>query len=113
MKTLWYFGYVVASFTFLALLYVDTQIPGFVSLVFPSYIVLLIAIGCGVASLYVAEPKTSPSRVYEVISVAIGVLLAAVVFRAGDIFGAYRLVMALIVLFLPVLMYKTLGDNRE
>lgn len=113
MRQLWYTGYIVSSLTFLVLSYVEWQIPGFVSLVFPIYFVLIVAVVCGMASLAAAEPYKITGRVHELVAVAIGIVLAMTIFHATAVFGAYRLVLALVVLVLPILLLKALSDVKE
>lgn len=113
MRQLWYTGYLVSSFTFLVLSYVEWQIPGFVSLVFPVYLILIVAIVCGIASLTAARPHEVTGRAYELVAVAIGVVLAITIFHAAGVFGAFRLVLAVMVFVLPVLLLKALSDVKE
>ncbi len=113
MRSLWYTGYVVSSLTFLALVYVEWQVPGFVSSVFPIYIVLLIALVCGIGALVTSSGARAPHRRCQIVAVAIGIIGSLLVFQAADAFGAFRLVLAIIVLVLPLLLLKALSDVKE
>jgi hypothetical protein len=113
MRSLWYTGYVAASLTFLALVYVEWQVPGFVSSVFPIYIVLLIALVCGVGALVTSSGARVLHRRAHIIALTVGIAGALLVFQAADAFGAFRLVLAIIVLVLPSLLLKALSDVKE
>ncbi len=113
MRSLWYTGYVVSSLTFLALVYVEWQVPGFVSSVFPIYIVLLIALVCGIGALVTSSGARAPHRRRQIVAVAIGIIGSLLVFQAADAFGAFRLVLAIIVLVLPLLLLKALSDVKD
>lgn len=113
MRNLWYTGYVVSSLTFLALAYVEWQVPGFVSHVFPMYIVALLAIICGLGALVTSRAVLAVRRRFEVVAVGIGVISSVLVFQAAGAFGAFRLVLAMIVLILPLVLLKALSDVKE
>lgn len=100
------------SLLFLVLSYVEWQIPGFVSFVFPLYIVLGLAIVTGVGALAANERASSWHRRTDVLAIAIGLLFSILVFHAGDVFGAYRLVIAIIALLVPLLLLKSLCDDK-
>ena len=113
MRNLWYTGYVVSSLTLLALAYVEWEVPGFVSSVFPLYVVMIMAIICGLGALLVDAKFSRGGRAPAVLALAIGVLASLMVFRAADVFGAYRLMMAIVTLGLPLLLLKALSDAKE
>jgi len=113
MRHLWYTGYVVSSLTFLALAYVEWQVPGFVSYVFPIYPVALIAVVCGLGTLVTSKATLAVQRRFEVVAVGIGIILSLLVFQAAGAFGAFRLVLAIIVLILPLVLLKALSDVKE
>lgn len=113
MRSLWYTGYVVSSLTFLALVYVEWQVPGFVSSVFPIYIVLLLALVCGVGALVTSSEARALSGRAQILALAIGIAGSLLVFHAADAFGAFRLVLAIIVLVLPLLLLKALSDVKD
>lgn len=98
------------SLLFLVLSYVEWQIPGFVSFVFPLYIVLGLAILTGVGALVASQRASSWHRRTDVLAIAIGLLFSILVFHAAEVFGAYRLLLAMVALILPVLLLKALSD---
>ncbi len=113
MQRLWYTGYVVLSLTWLGLLYVEWQVPGFVSQVFPSYIILLAASVCGVASLLQSWTSSNvDARVNYLIAGVTGLLLAAVMISDGNVFGAYRFILAFVILGLPVILVKLFNSDN-
>ncbi len=113
MRSFWHTGYVVSSLTFLALVYVEWQVPGFVSSVFPIYIVLVIALVCGIGALVASSAARAQHRRSQIVALAIGIVGSLLVFNAADAFGAFRLVLAIIVLVLPLLLLKALSDVKE
>lgn len=113
MRQLWYTGYVVSSLSCLVLSYVEWQIPGFVSLVFPIYIVLIVTVICGALSLMAAEPTKRVGRAHELAALAIGLFLAIATFHAAEVFGAFRLVLATVVLASPIILLETLNDVKD
>lgn len=112
MSKLWYTGFVVAAFTFLVLAYVEWQIPGFVSQVFPLTYVLAVAVVCGLMSLLGSPGAHSVGKLHEMLAVGVGLACAIALFHAGESFGAYRLVLALVVLVLPLGLLKALKDVK-
>lgn len=113
MRSLWYTAYVVSSLTWLLLSYVEWQIPGFVSQVFPTYVVLILAIGTGIGALTTSSRARSLNVIHEVAAIGIGVVLSLLVFHAADAFGAYRLVLAIIALLVPAVLLKALSDDKH
>jgi hypothetical protein len=113
MRSLWYTGYVVSGLTFLVLAYVEWQIPGFVSQVFPLYLVLIVAVACGVGAMLSKSSTTSLSRRSELLALVIGIVFSVLVFKAADALGAFRLLLAIVVLVLPNLLLKALSDVKE
>lgn len=113
MRSLWYTAFAILSLLFLVLSYLEWQVPGFVSTVFPISIVFVLALGCGVATLVVGRKPRPRDRRVEMVAAGCGLLFAVLVFRAGDVFGAYRIVIALVTLVLPSLLLKVLSDVKE
>lgn len=113
MHSLWYTGYLVSSLTLLALVYVEWEVPGFVSSVFPIYLVVIVAFICGVGALVTSSRAERVYRASYVFALAVGVVGSLVVFQAAEAMGAYRLMMAILVLTLPLLLLKALGDVKE
>lgn len=118
MPSLWYTLYSVSSLTFFGLAYIDWQVPGFVSHVFPAYILLIAAIISGVAVLLSkpSEPQalTRRARFGEVtITVLAGLLLAATAVDAGGVFGGYRLVFGVVAGALPLLLLTALRQIKN
>jgi hypothetical protein len=113
MRSLWHTGYVVSSLTFLALAYTEWQVPGFVSQVFPLWIVAGIALICGLGSLAfgVTSSGTGPLRL--ALAVLGGVVLALTIFQAAEVFGAFRLFLALISLVLPGVLLWGLNNDKH
>lgn len=113
MKNLWYIGYVIAGLSFLGLVYAEWQVPGFVSYTFPITLVLMIAIVCGVASLMTQAGTRASRRHHYLFALLVGIVVSLTVFRAGEVFGAFRLMVALVVLVMPMLLLKALDDVKE
>ena len=113
MRSLWYTGYIVASLACLVLAYLEWQVPGFVSFVFPVYAILIVAIVCGLGTL-LANIANKPTTIRaQVGAMLIGAVIAMVIFRAGEAFGIFRLVLALVAVVLPLLLLKALTDVKE
>ena len=103
----------VSSLTFLGLAYVEWQIPGFVSQVFPLYLVLVLAVACGVGAMLSRSSTTGLPRRSELLALVIGIVFSVLVFKAADALGAFRLVLAIVVLVLPNFLLKALSDAKE
>lgn len=112
MRQLWYTGYWVSGLTFLALAYVEWQIPGFVSQTFPMYAILIVTCVCGLMSLLITKAEQRVSRAQLLIATGCGLAIAITLFHAAAMFGAYRLVLPLIGLMLPPLLLKTLSEVK-
>lgn len=112
MFKLWYSGFVVASLTFVCLAYVEWQMSGFVSQVFPLTYVLAVAMVCGLMSLLGSPGARSVGKLHEVLAIGVGLACAITLFHAGESFGAYRLVLALVMLVLPLSLLKALEDVK-
>ncbi|HRH31752.1 MAG TPA: hypothetical protein PLK06_00300 [bacterium] len=112
MLKLWYTGFVVAAITFVVLAYVEWRIPGFVSQVFPLTYVLAVAVVCGLMSLLGSPIVQSVGKLHKVLAIGVGLVGAIALFHAGESFGAYRLVLALVMLVLPLGLLKALEDVK-
>ena len=113
MRSLWYTGYLVSSLTWLVLAYVEWQVPGFVSQVFPLYLVMMAALGCGIAAVIVGQRSGSSRRTSEALALGVGILGSMLVLHGAEALGAFRLVLALVALLLPLLLLKALSDVKN
>ncbi len=113
MKNLVYPGYLAATLTFAVLAYMEWQIPGLVSANFPLYLPLLVALALGFWSLGVPTEAYSLSKTHIAIALLTGIVLAVIVFRAGELFGVWRLFLAASVLPLPYLLLKGVANDTD
>ncbi|HCC83251.1 TPA: hypothetical protein DEP96_00195 [Candidatus Uhrbacteria bacterium] len=87
--------------TYVLLLVLEYKSPGFVSFVFSPHLVLLLAVIFG--TLYAStKPVVTRRQWYYVPALVIGLVLAAIVWREGTMFGEFRLLLSLGCLLLPV-----------
>ena len=87
--------------SYLALLTIEYKSPGFVSYVFSPHLVLLLAVIFGTLYAF-TKPTPVNYRWYYLPALAIGGVLAVIVWREGVIFGELRLLLSLGCLILPV-----------
>lgn len=87
--------------TYLVLLASEYKNPGFVSYVFSAHLVLLLGVIFG--TLYMlTNPVPVNYRWYYLPALAIGLVLAIIVWREGEMFGEMRLLLSFGCIFLPV-----------
>jgi hypothetical protein len=118
MRQLWYTGYLVSSLTFLSLAYLDWQIPGMVSAIFPVYSILLLAIICGVVTVWLpvdterAQASVGWRRFTNLIAILVGCVVALTMFKTGQVFAGYRLVITLVLVALPFVLLSALRQVK-
>lgn len=105
-------AFLVATLTFVVLLYVDWQVPGFVSNVFPLYLPLLLAVILGVLCIVEPAQPIRKQRWSLPLAVVIGLILGLILFPSFTIFGDWQFLLILAVIITPVLLVKSIQDAQ-
>ncbi len=112
MKSLLHFAFSVSFLTVLILLFIEWKIPGFVSYVFPFYILI---VGLFVLGLFALQTplESNPQNPKPIIllSVLAGLALMGVIWTSGDTFSFMRIPLALLALIFPVLFTRLLAKE--
>ncbi|MBT3230662.1 hypothetical protein HN358_02670 [Candidatus Uhrbacteria bacterium] len=82
--------------------------PGFVQYVFSVHWFLLAVIGTGIWLAVVAKDQKSTNKLWRLVQLIVGLLLMIVMLREGEVFGDFRIVMALVGLVLPFVVARGL-----
>ena len=85
--------------------------PGFVSFVFSVHLFLIPIIACGIWLAIVAQDQKSRNTLWRLVQLIIGLLLMIILLREGEVFGDFRILMALVGLVLPFAVARGLKSN--
>lgn len=104
--------------TYVTLFLSDYIRPGFVSYIFSVHLVLIPVILFGVwwAFLETGEQEPEPkSRLwrYGIMALSLGLLLAVIFWREGHAFGDFRLVLAAVGFFAPLIILSLLREPNR
>lgn len=95
-------AFFTALFSYLGFGLIEYIEPGFTSFVFSVHLIGLLALVLGVAWMHSSSLAVHSSSLASLItSLAIGIVLAIVVWREGEVFGDFRLLLALGCFVLP------------
>ncbi len=99
------FGFVIFSLQYLAFLFFEYLIPGFVTNYMSPHAILIVALVFGLWWIFVSrEDKIGPKS--YLLYLLIGIVLAAVILTEAQDLGIYRYFTAFVALILPVIAVK-------
>lgn len=105
-------AFLTAVGTYIGFAGIEYLEPGFVSTVFSLHIVAAIALVLGIAWAHTARRAVTPKHWYLVLH-ALGIALAVLVWREGQVFAEWRLFLSLAAALLPALVLKALSVRHE
>jgi hypothetical protein len=82
--------------------------PGFVQYVFSVHWFLVVIIGTGVWWALIAQEQKSRNKLWRLVQLIVGLLLMIIMLREGEVFGDFRIIMALVGLVLPFVLARGL-----
>ncbi len=85
--------------------------PGFVQYVFSVHWFLVLIIGTGIWYAVVAQDHARRNTLWRLAQLIIGLLLMVVLLREGEVFGDFRILVAVIGLALPFAVARLLRSN--
>ncbi len=103
-------GFLVAASSYVLFWLLDLAKPGFVSRYFSVHAFLLAAIVFGIWWSAVVRDYTQRPWIESLIALALGLILAVITWGAADGIEGYRLLLTLIVVFIPTIIYVLIKD---
>ena len=86
--------------------------PGFVQYVFSVHWFLVAIVGTGIWFAVVTKAKKSQNRSWQLVQLIIGLLLMTILLREGEVFGDFRIIIALIGFALPFVVVQSLKSSK-
>lgn len=85
--------------------------PGFVQNVFSVHWFLVLIIATGIWYSFISQKQECRCRVWQAAHLLIGLLLMIILWREGEVFGDFRIFMAIAGLILPMAVARLLRSN--
>jgi hypothetical protein len=118
MRNILRFAFSVSLATTLILAFIEWQVPGFVSFVFPFYWLIVVSIVLGALSTVAPSPSSSSPRVPTpsagegggawggIATVLCALALALIVFEDGEVFGVMRIPLAVVIVAASIIFIR-------